>query len=112
MLDVRPGDTMVELGCGTGLNFELLQRRIGPISLIGVDLTDAMLKQAQQRVEERDWRNVELVQGNALDYDLPVDVTGIISTFALSLIPEWDPVIQRAAQVLAHDAKGMSVVKS
>lgn len=101
-LDVGPGDTVVELGCGTGLNFELLQKRIGSAGhLIGVDLTDAMLEEARQRAVDRDWRNVELVHGDALDYDYPNVVNGVTSTFALSLIPECDVVIQRAAQALA-----------
>ena len=93
---------MVELGCGTGLNFELLHEKIGPTGrLIGVDLTDAMLEVTHRRVVDKGWRNVELVQNDALDYDYPAAVNGIISTFALSLIPECDLVIQRAAQALA-----------
>ena len=101
-LDVGLGDTVVELGCGTGLNFELLQKKIGPTGrLIGIDLTDAMLEVAHRRVVDKGWRNVELVQNDVLDYDYPADVNGIISTFALSLIPECDLVIKRAAQALA-----------
>jgi ubiquinone/menaquinone biosynthesis C-methylase UbiE len=101
-LDVRTGDTVVELGCGTGLNFELLQGQIGPTGrLIGVDLTEAMLEEARRRVVERGWRNIELVQGDVLDYHFPANVNRVISTFALSLIPECDLVIQRAARALA-----------
>ncbi len=50
-LKLQPGDTVVEIGCGTGLNFPLLQQAVGPEGrLIGVDLTDSMLEQARQRV--------------------------------------------------------------
>lgn len=43
-LALRQGETVVELGCGTGLNFALLQKQISPGGrIIGVDLTDAML---------------------------------------------------------------------
>lgn len=101
-LKVTPGDKVVEIGCGTGLNFELLQERIGPAGrLIGVDLTDAMLEQARRRVEEKGWTNVVLVQGDALEYDFPPDLNGVISTYALSLIPDCDPIIERAARALA-----------
>lgn len=101
-LDPRPGDTVVELGCGTGLNFGLLQERIGPTGrLIGIDLTDAMLEEARRRVAEERWRNVELVHEDALDFEYPADVNGVISTFALSLIPECHLVIQRAARALS-----------
>ena len=46
-LDLKRGDTVVELGCGTGLNFPLLQQRIGDEGkIIGVDITDKMLENA------------------------------------------------------------------
>src|SRR3984957_981775 len=47
-LGLRPGDTVVDMACGTGLNFRLLERVVGPGGLIvGVALTDAMLARAQ-----------------------------------------------------------------
>jgi demethylmenaquinone methyltransferase/2-methoxy-6-polyprenyl-1,4-benzoquinol methylase len=45
-LNLQRGDTVVDIGCGTGLNFPLLQGAIGPEgTIVGVDLTDAMLSQ-------------------------------------------------------------------
>jgi demethylmenaquinone methyltransferase/2-methoxy-6-polyprenyl-1,4-benzoquinol methylase len=56
-LGLQRGDTVVEIGCGTGLNFGLLEERIGPEGrLIGVDLTDAMLAGARTRIEASGWR--------------------------------------------------------
>src|SRR6516165_9718180 len=49
-LNLRPGDSVVDIACGTGLNFPLIQDVIGPDGrIVGVDLTDAMLAQAQDR---------------------------------------------------------------
>ena len=51
------GDTVVEMCCGTGLNFPLLQAAVGPAGrIIGVDLTDAMLDGARRRVERNGWK--------------------------------------------------------
>lgn len=101
-LNLKPGDTAVEIGCGTGLNFPLLQKAIGPTGrIIGVDLTDAMLAQARKRVADKGWSNVELVQSDAAEYRFPGDVNGILSTFAITLVPEYDAVIQHGAQALA-----------
>jgi demethylmenaquinone methyltransferase/2-methoxy-6-polyprenyl-1,4-benzoquinol methylase len=101
-LNLKPGDTVVEIGCGTGLNFSLLQRQIGERGhLIGVDLTDDMLDMARQRVEREGWSNVDLVHSDAANYEFASGVNGIVSTFALTLSPDYDEVIRRGAQALA-----------
>ncbi len=101
-LNLRSGDTVVEIGCGTGLNFPLLQREVGSTGrIIGVDLTDHMLDQARKRVARKGWFNVELVHADAAKYKFPRAVTGIISTFAITLIPEYDSIIENGAKALA-----------
>jgi len=100
-LGLRPGQSVVEIGCGTGLNFALLQRAVGPEGrIIGVDMTDAMLAQAAERVARRGWSNVELVRRDAAEFEFPAQVDGILSTFALTLVPEFDEVIRRGASSL------------
>lgn len=101
VLDLRPGDTVVEIGCGTGANFPLLQRAVGPTgNIIGVDLTDAMLDQARRRVAQAGWTNVELVHSDALAYQFPLDIDGVISTYALTLSADYGQVIANGAQAL------------
>ena len=95
------GDTVVDIGCGTGLNFSLLQDSIGPDGkIIGVDLTDAMLDKAAERVEAQGWSNVELVKTDAAKYEFPPSLNGILSTFALTLIPKFDEVIRHGTVAL------------
>jgi ubiquinone/menaquinone biosynthesis C-methylase UbiE len=101
-LRLRPGDTVVDMACGTGLNFGLLQRAVGPRGrIIGVDLTDAMLAHAQLRVDANGWSNVSLVQSDATSFEFPAGVGGIMSTYALSQVPE-------VAEVIAHGAAALS----
>jgi demethylmenaquinone methyltransferase/2-methoxy-6-polyprenyl-1,4-benzoquinol methylase len=101
-LRLQPGDTVVEVGCGTGLNFRLLEGVVGPTGrIVGVDLTDAMLAQARRRIEREGWRNVDLVACDAARYEFPGRVGGILSTFALMLVPEYESVIERGARALA-----------
>jgi len=100
-LQLSPGHTVVEIGCGTGLNFDLLQQRIGPEGqLVGVDLTPEMLSKARERAKRKGWSNVRLVQGDAAAFEFPRPVEGVISTFALTLVPEYDRVIEHAAAAL------------
>ena len=58
-LDLKRGDLVVDIGCGTGLNFPWLQEAVGPQGrIIGVDLTDAMLEQARRRIAEAGWKTI------------------------------------------------------
>ncbi len=101
-LNLKYGDTVVEIGCGTGLNFPLLQKEVGPEGkIIGVDLTDAMLEQARQRVRKKVWSNIELVQSDAAAFRFPPNVDGILSTFALTIVPEFDAVIRNGCLALS-----------
>lgn len=105
-LHLSRGDTVVEIGCGTGLNFELIQQVVGPEGhIIGVDLTDEMLRQARNRVEREEWTNVELVECDASAYEFPSEVDGILSTFALTLVPDYDAVIEHGATALRDEKR-------
>lgn len=100
-LGVEPGDTVVDLACGTGLNFERILERAGPNGrVIGVDLTAAMLERAADRVRRRGWTNVELVHADAAAYEFPAGVSRILSTAGITLVAEYDEVVARAARAL------------
>jgi demethylmenaquinone methyltransferase/2-methoxy-6-polyprenyl-1,4-benzoquinol methylase len=101
-LALRPGDSVIDIACGTGLNFPLIEEEIGPEGrIVGVDLTDAMLDRAQARIETNGWRNITLVQADAASFDFPTEVDAIVSTYALSQVPECAEVITRGAAALA-----------
>jgi ubiquinone/menaquinone biosynthesis C-methylase UbiE len=105
-LGLRPGDSVVDIACGTGLNFSLIEQLIGPDGrIVGVDLTDAMLAQAQQRIETNGWSNVSLVQADAAEFDFPTRVDAILSTYALSHVPECGDVIAHGAAALSRGGR-------
>jgi ubiquinone/menaquinone biosynthesis C-methylase UbiE len=101
-LGLRAGDTVVDMACGTGLNFPLIEKVIGPGGrIVGVDLTDAMLACAQDRIAKNGWSNVSLVQADAAGFDFPAEVNAILSTYALTQVPD-------CADVIAHGAAALS----
>jgi ubiquinone/menaquinone biosynthesis C-methylase UbiE len=73
--------------------------------LIGIDLTDKMLEKARNRVDRNGWRNVELVEADAVAYILPSGIQGVLSTFALTLVPEYEQVIAHSAHALASGGR-------
>jgi demethylmenaquinone methyltransferase/2-methoxy-6-polyprenyl-1,4-benzoquinol methylase len=100
-LSLQPGNCVIELGCGTGLNFPFLMEKIGPQGrLIGIDLTPGMLDIAGERAERSGWNNVELVQSDIAAYDFPEGINAVLATGLFGYIPEYDRVIKAASQSL------------
>jgi ubiquinone/menaquinone biosynthesis C-methylase UbiE len=100
-LGLRPGDTVIDIACGTGLNFPLLEDVVGPGGrIVGVDLTDAMLAQAQDRIQTNGWSNISLVQADAATFVFPAKVDAILSTYAMSHVPECAEVIANGVAAL------------
>jgi len=103
-LNLRQGDTVVELGCGTGLNFPLLYKKVSKEGqIIGVDINARMLEKAKQRALISGWNNILLVQKDISEYELPNEFDGVLSTFALTLIPNYGRIIQNIEAQSKYD---------
>ena len=101
LLRLQEGDCVVELGCGTGLNFGLIIEQIGPQGrLTGVDLTPGMLECAQQRVEHFGWKNVELIQSDIAEYRFPEGISRVLSTGVFGFVGEYDRVIEAVSHAI------------
>jgi ubiquinone/menaquinone biosynthesis C-methylase UbiE len=93
LLALRPGARVLDVACGTGANFALIEERIGPSGeLVGIDLTPQMLDRAGGRTAREGWRNVRLREGDVCALDVE-DVGGpfdaALCTLGLSVIPHW-----------------------
>src|SRR5664279_5581579 len=65
-LPARPGDTVLDVGCGTGLCLPLLQDKVGATGrIVGIDASEQMLQVAADRVAAHGWSNVRLVAAPA-----------------------------------------------
>lgn len=98
---IEPGDTVLDLGCGPGVNFELLREAVGADgSVVGVDLSDGMVSRARARVREHDWQNVTVVHADGTRLPVaPETVDAAVATTALVAMPDI-----RAAVTDVHDA--------
>ena len=100
-LKLKKGNTVIDLCCGTGLNFPHLYNSVGPEGkIIGVDLSDEMLKEAGKLVTAKGWRNFTLVQSDAAEYRFPKNINGIVTSYAITLIPEYDVIISNGSKFI------------
>jgi ubiquinone/menaquinone biosynthesis C-methylase UbiE len=99
-LDLSPGDTVVEMGCGTGANFPHLRERVGASGqVVGVDLVGAMLDQARRRIDRAGWENVHAIRADATEP--PVDsADAVLSTFLVGMLPSPDEAVRTWATIV------------
>lgn len=96
-LGLSGGDTVLEVGCGTGRNLPLLVGAVGPQGhVIGVDASAGMLAEAGRLAARRRWGNVELLHGDAAEMDIDSQVDAVLFSLSYSVLPEREPVLQRA----------------
>ena len=101
-LPAPSGGTWVDLGCGTARNAEAWDERLGEFGKVRlVDLSESLLKIAQQRVDERGWSNVELMHADATAVDIPAQSVDVVTfAYSLTMIPNWFKAIDHALKIL------------
>lgn len=73
LLKLKPGATVLDVGCGTGLSFAALEEQIGPAgAIVGVEQSSDMLERARSRASQESWRNVTLVASAVEDAEIPL----------------------------------------
>ena len=96
-LQLKPGDSVLEIGCGTGRNLPFLLEAVGPDGhIFGVDLSEGMLSKARQLCTRRKWENVTLIHSDASMYTVPDPVSGVIFSLSYATIPHHKQVLRHA----------------
>ncbi|WP_232688256.1 class I SAM-dependent methyltransferase [Halobacterium zhouii] len=104
-LALSPGDTVVDLGCGTGANLPHLRERVGSGGrVVGVDLTPGMLAEAERRVEREGWENVHLVRGDAANPPVD-DVDAVLGSFVVGMLDDPASAVERWTDCLNPDGR-------
>lgn len=100
-LKLKQGDTVVELGCGTGLNFHLVMEKIWPQGrLIGVDISNGMLDVAKRRIKVNKWNSIELIESDIVQFALPSNIDAVFATGVFGYIQEYEEVIEKVYNAL------------
>ena len=102
LADLKPGETVLDLGSGGGIDVLLSARRVGPHGFAyGLDMTDEMLALAEQNKAAAGAENVQFLKGHIEDIPLPdstVDV--VISNCVINLAADKGQVLREAYRVL------------
>lgn len=101
-LQLRPDSRVLEVGCGTGLNFPYLLQCLDPVAgrLVGLDFSPDMLDRARRRIAAHGWPNVELVCGDATSMRLGTHFDAVFFGYSLTMIPDWIGALERALEHL------------
>lgn len=87
-LTLRPGDHVIELGCGTGRNLLMLSDAVGSGGrVVGVDLSPEMLHRARRRARSLGLQNVSLHLADAATFRSPEPVDAVLFSLSYSVMP-------------------------
>jgi SAM-dependent methyltransferase len=107
MAELRPGETVLDLGSGGGIDVLLSARRVGPSGkAYGLDMTDEMLELARENQRKAGVANAEFLKGQIESIPLPdesVDV--VISNCVINLSADKDRALREASRVLKHGGR-------
>jgi SAM-dependent methyltransferase len=99
---IHPGETILDIGCGAGMDLLLAGKRVGPEGrAIGIDMTDAMVERARTSTVASGMKHVEIRKGDATALpvaDSSVDV--VISNGVLNLVPEKELGFSEIVRIL------------
>jgi arsenite methyltransferase len=102
LAELKPGETVLDLGSGGGIDVLLSARRVGPAGkAYGLDMTDEMLALANENKKKSGLQNVEFLKGEIENVPLPdASVDVIISNCVINLSGDKDKVLREAFRVL------------
>ena len=96
-LNLKSGDRVLEVGCGTGRNLPFLTQAVGPDGHVyGIDISDGMLVKASEACDKNGWTNVTLIRADAAEYELPEPVDGAIFSLSYAVMRDRKQALRNA----------------
>lgn len=114
-LALKPDNTVLNLPVGTGQNFEYFQKYLkGKGLIIGIDLSEGMLKKAKEKKTLHNWNNIKILKGDATQINpvwikenigKSIQVDAIFCDLGLSGFPDWKKVIDNMLSILSPNGR-------
>ena len=106
-LELEPGETVLELGCGPGNSLGRLREAVGPEGrVVGVDYSEGMVKRAARQIDAEGWQNVGAVRGDATRLGVEsVRFDAVYASMSLTAMPDPVAAVETAAHCLRPDGR-------
>ena len=107
-LSLNKGDTVLEIGCGTGKNLKLLSEAVGKEGTVyGIDVSGGMIKRAKALEEEMNLSNVKLLQTDAIKYIPEKKINGVLFSLSYATMIERKDVLRNIWSELETGGKAV-----
>jgi demethylmenaquinone methyltransferase/2-methoxy-6-polyprenyl-1,4-benzoquinol methylase len=105
-LNINRGSIVLDLACGTGLNFQFIENKIGQQGkIIAIDFSLEMLKKAEEKIRKYGWKNIELLKRNASDFELKDEVDAILCTWSMVSISNYEKALKTSTTFLRKNGR-------
>ncbi|MHA1196089.1 MAG: class I SAM-dependent methyltransferase [Promethearchaeota archaeon] len=100
-LDLKENFTVLDLACGTGYNFKIIEKYLKNTGkLIGIDVSAQSLRAAKKRARKHGWTNIELINIDFTRYEPKDSINAVLTTLALEIIPDYKTAIDKIHKIL------------
>lgn len=103
--DLKPDDIVLDLGCGDGRHSASLAARVPQGRVLGVDLSEEMIRYASAQFAQRDYPNLRFAIGDASALTFDREFSVVFSNLALHWVRDHTPVLQGVARALRPDGR-------
>lgn len=112
-MNIKDGDRVFLIGCGTGLIFSHIQEKLkGSGQIVGLDASENMLRHAQNKIDKHGWTNIRLIHADArsLSSEFLTDqlrddrlFDHVIGELSFSVMPDWQSIMHKALSLVKED---------